>query len=292
MMKKRILLLALQLLLVMLATMPAGLTSTSSYYLDASRLEVQVSPATDTASGAVKVSSNSNRPVHLKVIPKLWHLNAQGVMVYDEPPKTGYNLLDNIGINPEEFDLLPGKSRLVRFIIKVPHEISTLESAFQLYFQPVNLLEVEPQKTAAGVSHMLDVVPVFTTTVYVYKGNPVPTPRVEQFQCGYLSDKNQVSVNLDLNNTGTKHARLLGNIVLNRKTASGQTQPLEVLHLQNSTLMVVFPNTLRSVQNNLDLEKTKKLDPGAYQMELRLVDERNVQPAIQSTCDFTVPAKN
>lgn len=291
MMKKKILLFALQLLLVMLATMPVGLTSTSSYYLDASRLELQVSPATDTASGVVRVSSNSNRTVRLKVIPKLWHLNTQGVMVYDEPPKTGYNLLDNIGINPEEFELLPGKSRLVRFIVKVPHEVTKLEAAFQLYFQPTNLLEAEAQKPAAGVSHMLDVVPVFTTTVYVYKGNPNPAPRIDQFQCGYLPDKNQVAVNLDLNNTGTKHARLFGNIVLNRKATSGQSQLLEVLHMQNSTLMVVFPNTPRTVQNNLDLEKTRKLDPGAYQMELRLVDERNIQPAIQSTCDFTVSDK-
>lgn len=291
-MKKKLPLLFFSLLIVLLMAMPTGITSTSSYYLDASRMELLVSPTTDTASGVVKVSSNSNRSIRLKIIPKLWHLSEQGVVVYDEPPQTGYNLLKNIGINPEEFELLPGKSRLVRFLVKIPHEVATTEAAFQLYFQPTNLLEPSAQKGNASVSNMIDVVPVFTTTVYVYKGSAVPAPKVESFQCGYLADKNQYSVNLKVSNSGTKHARLFGNIVLSRKSPSGQNQLLQVLHLQNSTLIIVFPGTPRVVQNILESEKNQKLDAGQYQMELRLVDERNQQPAIQSTCDFTVPGKS
>lgn len=291
-MQKKLPLLLLSLLIVLLMTMPTGITSTSSYYLDTSRMELQVSPTTDTASGVVKVSSNSNRSIRLKIIPKIWHLNEQGVVVYDAPPKTGYNLLDNIGINPEEFELLPGKSRLVRFIVKAPPEIATTETAFQLYFQPTSLLEVDVKKGNANVSNILDVVPVFTTTVYVYKGNPAPAPKVDSFQCGYLADKNQYSVNLNVSNSGTKHARLFGNIVLSRKNNAGQNQLLQVLHMQNSTLIIVFPGMQRIVQNNLEPDKNKKLEAGQYQMELQLVDERNQQPAIQSTCDFTIPAKS
>lgn len=288
-MKTKIPFVLAQVLGLLLMGMPVGMASTSSYYLDSSRLELQVSPTSDTASGVVKVSSNSNRPIRLKVIPKLWHLSEQGVLVYDESPQTGYNLIQNTGINPEEFELLPGKSRLVRFIVKTPTEALNAEYPFQLYFQPTSLLEPEARKDNGGVSNILDVVPVFTTTVYVYKGNPQPAAKVESFQCGYLPEKRQFSVNLSLSNSGTKHARLFGNIVLSRKPASGASQILDVLHMQNSTLLIVFPGMKRTVENLLESAKAAKPEPGNYQMELSLVDERNLQPAIQSTCEFTVP---
>ncbi len=286
---KKFLCILAQVLGLILTAMPVGMASTSSYYLDSSRLELQVAPATGTASGVVKVSSNSNRPIRLKVIPKLWHLSEQGVLVYDDPPQAGYNLLENTGINPEEFELLPGKSRLVRFIVKTPPDAVNAEYPFQLYFQPTSLLEPEARKANGNVSNILDVVPVFTTTVYVYKGNPQPTPKVESFRCGYLPEKRQFLVNLGLSNSGAKHARLFGNIVLSHKSASGASQILDVLHMQNSTLLIVFPGMKRTVENLLESAKVSKPEPGNYQMELSLVDERNLQPAIQSTCEFTVP---
>lgn len=279
-----------QCLILILVGIPSGIASTSSYYLDASRLELQVSPATDTASGVVKVSSNSNKPIRLKVIPKLWELSPQGVLAYKEPPKNGESLLDNIGINPEEFELLPGKSRLVRFIVKVPHDVEHAEYPFQLYFQPTSLLEPDTKGQASAVNNVLDVVPIFTTTVYAYKGTPTPRVKVDGLKCAYQADKRLVSVDLDVSNEGAKHARLFGNVIINRKSPTGSAQLVDVLHLQNSTLIIVMPGSPRSVKNVLELQKVSKLDAGAYQMELQLVDERNIQPSIPATCDFTVPA--
>jgi hypothetical protein len=271
-----------------------GLASTSSYYLDASRLEVQVSPDTNTASGTVKVSSNSDRKIRLKVLPKLWRLTPQGVLTYVDPPSASsaspgqYNLLDNLSINPEEFDLLPGKSRLVRFLVKTPPEAGPSEYAFQLHFQPTDLLEAAAKAPASGVRNVIDV--IFTTTVYVYQGNPAPAPAVRDFQCGWRPDAGRFSVSFQAINSGKKHARLFGNVVITPKAAAPGAQPLDVLHLQNSTLIIVFPDSPRLVQEQPASETIKKPAPGDYRMELQLVDERNSQPAVQAACDFTVPA--
>ena len=290
MVKKRIAcFLMLQTLLALLITLPQSTASTSSYYLDASRLEIMVSPTSHTASGMVKVSSNSSSPVRLKVIPKLWQLTPQGIVTYINPPSQGYNLLDNMNINPEEFELLPGKSRLVRFLVKVPADMKDVEYPFQLYFQPTVLLQPEMKKSAAGVSNMIDMIPVFTTTVYVYQGSPTPDAQIKSFQCAYQSDKNQFSIDLNLENKGNKHARLFGNALILKKDGlqnKPSGAPLEVFHLQNSMLIVIFPGNPRIVQEQLT--SSKKFESGHYQMELQLVDERSVQPAIRSTCDFTV----
>ena len=97
------------LVLMLLVTASLGVASTSSYYLDTSRLEVTASPKNGAAVGVIRVSSNSDRMIRLRVVPKLWELNAQGVLGYIDPPESGYNLLDNISVNPREFDLMPGK---------------------------------------------------------------------------------------------------------------------------------------------------------------------------------------
>jgi hypothetical protein len=123
--------------------------------------------------------------------------------------------------------------------------------------------------------------------VYVYKGNPMPKVQVDQFQCNYQPANKQYTVQLKLSNQGTKHARLFGNAVVSSLNANGT--PLEVLHLQDSNLIIVFPNTPRIVENVLPTQDKKSLPLGHYQMELQLVDERNEQPAIQSTCTFDVP---
>lgn len=287
---KKLFLFIAQLLLVFLCVSPGlyGRAATSSYYLDNSRMELQVNAQTSTASGAVKVYSNSERPIRLKVIPRLWRLNPDGVVVYYDAKPGESNLLDNIRTNPEEFDLQPGRSQLVRFIVKVPKQPANGEYPFQLYFEPTSLLTPQATPEKGGVSNVLNVIPVFTTTVYAYQGSPSPAPAIEKFSCGYQVDKDQLRVDLSLVNTGTKHARLFGNLILNRKKPDGDISFMEVLHLQNSTLLVVFPNTPRVVRNDLALADGKKLEPGQYQAELRLVDERNQQPALQSVCEFTV----
>lgn len=275
-------------LLLCMAISLIGFAATSAYFLDTSRLELQASPQTQTASGVIKVSSNSTQKIRLRVLSKLWKLSPEGVLVYQDAPLQGFNLLDNIGINPREFDLLPGRSRLVRFVVKTPEQEQNAEYPFQLYFEPVSLLESGSTAQATGVNNVLDVIPVFTTTVYVYKGKPLPDVKVEKFNCGYDTKKSLFDVNLSLNNPGTKHARLFGNLIVSADSGPEPHKPLDVLHMQNSTLLIVFPGAIRIIQNSLPPSTPLKLEPGSYQMELQLVDERNVQPAIQSMCHFIV----
>jgi hypothetical protein len=279
-------------LLLLLMTMTAiGFAATSAYYLDTSRMELQVSPQTQTASGVVKVTSNSARKLRLRVIPRLWALNSEGVLVYQEPPKEGFNLAEHIGINPREFDLLPGKSRLVRFVVKTPEGVNNAEYPFQLYFEPVSLLEAGSAAETTGVQNVLDVIPVFTTTVYAYQGNPTPDVKVEKFACDFDPKKKLFHVDLNLNNQGGKHARLFGNLVVSADSGPKAHQPLDVLHMQNSTLIVVLPHTERHVENSLPPATVNKLEAGRYRMELQLVDERNAQAAVLSTCNFSVGEK-
>jgi len=55
-------------------------------------------------------------------------------------------LIDSVNINPaEEFELLPNKSKLVRFIVKAPGTFTDAEYPFQLYFGPP--LYWSPRKT-------------------------------------------------------------------------------------------------------------------------------------------------
>ncbi|WP_373533031.1 hypothetical protein [Vampirovibrio sp.] len=278
-----------QLAAISLIVLPFTLASTSSYFLDSSRLEIQASPQTHVASGSIKVSSNSERTIRLKVIPKLWRLNPQGVLVYSKPAENEYPLLDNIRVNPEEFELLPGKSRLVRFIVKVSPDAQDAEYPFQLYFEPTSLLEPDVKKPNVNVSNVLDVIPVFTTTVYAYQGDPKPKTSINTFACGYDAEAKQVSVDLTLNNAGSKHARVFGNAILSRQSEKEANEVLDVLHLQNASLIIVFPNTPRQIQNQMALKNNQALEAGQYQLELRLVDERNLQPAVESMCEFTVP---
>ena len=275
-------------LLILLGLCYLGFAATSAYYLDHSRMELQVPANMHTVSGVIKVSSNSAQKIRLRVLPKLWQLNPDGVLVYQDAPLTGFNLLDNIGVNPREFDLLPGRSRLVRFLVKTPEQMQTAEYPFQLYFEPVNLLEGGNTSESTGVSHVLDVIPVFTTTVYVYQGNPMPDIKVEKFNCAYQPKNAHFDVDLDLKNEGTKHARLFGNLVLSAEDGPNAHTPLDVLHMQNSTLIIVFPNAQRLVKNSLSPTIPLTLKPGSYQLQLRLMDERNIQPAIQSTCHLKV----
>ena len=268
------------------------LAGTSAYFLDTSRMELQVSPQTQTASGVVKVTSNSARTLRLRVIPKLWNLNPEGVLIYQDAPAQGFNLVDNIGVNPREFDLLPGKTRLVRFVVKTPEGVQNAEYPFQLYFEPVSLLESGSANEATGVHNVLDVIPVFTTTVYVDQGHPMPDVKVEKLTCGYDPKETKLDVHLDLSNLGTRHARLFGNLIISPDSGPNAHQPLDVLHMQNSTLIVVLPGASRVVENHIPATAPDKLEPGkSYQMDLQLVDERNVQPAVQSSCHFTVGGK-
>ncbi len=263
-------------------------SSTSSYYLDVSRLELIAQPATNVASGAVKVNSNSDQSIRLKVIPRLWHLSPDGSIVYDTAPTTGFNLLDNVSVNPDEFQLLPNKGRLVRFIVKTPETPADAEYPLQLYFEPTTLLETTAGN-GKGVNNMLDVVPVFTTTVYVLKGHPMPKVAVQSFTCDYQAKPSELNVKLNLNNEGARHARLFGNLLITAVGATDNAAPLDVLHLKNSTLIIAFPNTPRVVENALTSDVLKKLSPGTYEGALQLVDERSLQPAIKSTCQFTIP---
>ena len=84
-----------------LLALPVSFALQSSYYLDNSRLELTVSPTTHTASGSVRVASNTDHKIRLRVLPKLWALGPDGVVSYITPPTSGYNLLDNLGVNPE-----------------------------------------------------------------------------------------------------------------------------------------------------------------------------------------------
>lgn len=266
--------------------------ATNSYYIDQSRMEVTIDPKTGTASGAVKLTSNSANRVKIQVVPKLWNLDPEGNITYINSPDSDYDLAGNLLINPREFELPAGRSQLVRFMLRAPARQQDAEYPFQLLFQPVASLNQDSSAATSSpvIQQSLDIIPVFTTTVYAYQGHPKPDVVIDKLTC-MLTPQKTLSIVLELSNKGTKHARLFGNLIVNQKAPSGEVfQPVGLGKLRGGNLIFVFPKGPRVLaeEPNVFSEQFKTFLPGDYRLELQLADERKIQPAMQTTCDIHV----
>jgi len=270
----------------------AAYAAVSSYYLDQSRLELTVNPKTGLASGSVKVTSSSATTTRIRILPKFWVLDEQSAIRYIDPPSTGFNILKNILINPLEFSLPPAQTKTVRFMVRVPDSITDAEFPLQLVFEPTSTLE-ELNRTDGTkvVQSVLNVVPVFTTTVYVYKGNPQPNTLIKGFTCSMDSATQKPLIKLNLENVGNKHARLFGTLFVNHQTADQKKALWDVVKLRNGNLIFVFPNVPRQLTEPAVLNKHTDAPwpSGSYQLDLELSDERNSQPVLKGSCALQVP---
>lgn len=263
---------------------------TSNYYLDTTRIDAVVSPMTQTASGMVRVYNTSADTLPLKVVPHLWTLDTNGSIVY-LPPEAQNHLVDNVMVNPEIFELSGQRNRLVRFAIKLPAELPDGEYPFQLFFQPIETDENPAAKVAnaSGVQSILEITPIFATTVYALKGAPVPKTSLSDYTCRYDPQNGSLTTRFSLENTGNRHTRTLGHLLLQHKNAAGQQTLAQVFKLQKESIMLVFPNQTRTFTDVVTLPDALKMLPvGDYTLDLDLVDERGLQPAISSSCHFSV----
>lgn len=278
--------------IVALGISTAAHAAVSSYYLDQSRLELTVNPKTGLASGSVKVTSSSATTTRIRILPKFWVLDEQSAIRYIDPPSTGFNILKNILINPLEFSLPPAQTKTVRFMVRVPESITDAEFPLQLVFEPTSTLE-ELNRTDGNkvVQSVLNVVPVFTTTVYVYKGNPQPNMQIREFTCGMDKATQKPIIKLNLENAGNKHARLFGTIFVNHQTADQKKALWDVVKLRNGNLIFVFPNVPRQLAEPAVLTKHPDTPwpSGSYQLDLELSDERNSQAVLKGSCALQVP---
>lgn len=268
----------------------------SSYYLNPPRVDLVVSAKNHLASGTLTITSSADKTIRLKATPKLWTLDENGAFDFSEPPANGFNLLKQIRFNPDEFDLKPRESKTIRYVVKIPQDQPDGEYTFQVYFYPVQTLQPQTsngtKSSKAGITPNIDVVPVFGSTVYVYKGNTEPDVKVNRFSCQTGPSNTLLDLNLNMTNQGSKHARLTGNMELNKLEGSNKKTLVSTVFLRNKNLLIVFPKKSYDYSEKLNLildDKTKKqLPSGQYEFNLQLVDQRDEQPAVPSRCQFEV----
>jgi hypothetical protein len=263
---------------------------TSNYYLDSTRIDAVVSPITQTASGMVRVYNTSGNPLPLKVIPHLWTLDANGSIVY-LPPDAQNNLVENVMMNPEVFEIPGQRNRLVRFAIKLPLDLPDGEYPFQLFFQPIETGEspVLTSSNPSGIQSILEITPIFATTVYALKGSAVPNTSLNEYTCQYDPEKASITTRFSLQNTGNRHTRVLGHVLLQHKNVAGQQTLAQVFKIQKEAMILVFPGQTRTFTDVMPLPQALQMLPaGEYTVDLDLVDERGLQPAVSSSCHFSV----
>jgi hypothetical protein len=260
----------------------------SSYMITPVKMDLTVSEKTLSTSSVMKALNVSKLPLKLKIIPRLWTLSEQGMIEYLTPPTEGFNLLNAVRFNPEEFELAPNQSRSVRFVVKLPPETPDGEYPLQFYFEPTELLE-----QAAAAKHKygaINVIPVFTATVYINKGKIKPQMSVKDFQCDWLPNFGGIKANISLQNQGLRHARLKGSYLLvNLQETNKKTRILAESKVKGGALVIVFPNKSRTFQDaTLTKENLSTLGAGQYGLELNFTDERGEIPGLTQTCSLPV----
>jgi hypothetical protein len=238
----------------------------------------------------MKALNVSKVPLKLKIIPKLWTLTEQGLIQYMSAPTEGFNLLSAVRFNPEEFELAPNQTRSVRFVVKLPPDTPDGEYPLQFYFEPTELLQ--EAATAKSKYGAINVIPIFTATVYINKGKIKPQMTFEHFKCDWLPNFEGIKTDIKLQNQGLRHARLKGTYLLvNMKETNKKARILAESKVKGGALVISFPQKAREFQDNtLTKENLPALSAGQYGLELHFTDERGEIPGMSETC--TLPAKN
>lgn len=279
------------LLLLAQEAMPAN------YSINPMRMEVHLSnPQRDTVVSSITVRNRSNEDLRLKVTPRYWRVDEKGRVVFSQAPP-GFNLDENVKISPSEFTLSPGEVRYVRFALKLPSDTpADSEFRFQLVFNQAGT----PPKTSFRTirnkgkkqSFSIAFLPAYAATIYVTRGNPHPDVRVESFGCQYSPEQSRFLADVHLVNSGNRHARLKGMVIINKQDEAGNFLPVDTTRLISSNVFAVFPDSPRIFTQQVLSPTQEALHsvPGEYQLELRLMDERGIMPAVESTCRVQVPA--
>ncbi len=256
------------------------------------RMELTLPPEKTTLLSTLTVESLSSETLRLVVEPRLWSVKEDGSLYYNNLTE-GANLLDKLKVNPKEFELLPGKTRLIRFAIKLTDDIPDGEYHLQLLVRPASAsIQEAYEHMNLKTSHRLGLYLgyAYATTMYLYKGNLSPNVKVSQFQCQYVPGPEPLRVALVLENTGTRHARLKAKALLNPVNGSVTGEPLQALTLHNNKNLVVLPNIPLRKSEALSWDPKQVIPaPGKYQLELRLLDFHDIQPAVTATCDIAIP---
>lgn len=261
----------------------------SSYMITPVKMDLTVSDKTLSTSGVMKALNVSKAPLKLKVIPKLWTLTEEGLIQYVNAPTEGFNLLNAVRFNPEEFELAPNQSRSVRFVVKLPPETPDGEYPLQFYFEPTELLQ--ESATSKSKYGAINVIPIFTATVYVNKGKIKPQMVFNGFQCDWLPNFEGIKTDIKLQNQGLRHARLKGTYLLvNLQESNKKARILAESKVKGGALIISFPQKARFFQDKTMIkENLAALSAGQYALELNFADERGETPGISETC--TLPEK-
>lgn len=169
---------------------------------------------------------------------------------------------------PRQVKLEPGKSQIVRILLRKPADLSDGEYRSHILFQAVPNAEtgqsVEMATSSQGLSIRLIVVPGITIPLIVRQGELAATASLSNIGLSKATgSENGPTLSIRINRSGTRS--LFGDIAVTYITADGG----EYVVGEINQLAVYTPNTQRAIKMSLRVPDGVKLNGGQMRVEYR-----------------------
>ena len=215
-----------------------------SFSVEPSRIELSV-PAGKQRGKTVRVSSRSDRPVHLKMYVQDVVFLPDGTSDFPAPGSTAWSCAKWITIIPDELDIPPGKTQEVRVSVAVPPE--TRGGSYAMVF-----FESGPSYTEKGLGVNFRIGALTQVTV--------PNTEVYQAKLADLSVDSSRDVRVELFNEGNALIRPNGQLkVFDARNKKVWQQAFNIDRLG------VLPKSPRSFHTTLG-----PLPKGSYRLKVEI----------------------
>jgi hypothetical protein len=273
-----------------------ALTSTAGaadYLLNPLKMEVKIPDKGLVISNFV-VQNASDKVIKLETHVKSWTQSENGAVLLTDSPEN-FNVEESVKLNPEQFELKPHQTKMIRFAVKASPELPVGEYRFQIGFTQPEALQPEMSQVVVNNDKSFSVsIPIrtgFALSVYAFKGTPKPHLTISDFQCAFDPEKGLMKPHAKILNDGTRHALIKATLVVNAKDPTGKFKPMSVNHLENDRTVVIVPTVSRTLQAAIGSGGQGHFAPGEYQSELVLTDTLEQMPVVSGTCNVVVPAE-
>jgi len=262
----------------------------NSYTISPLVSELELEKPGTISTMVLDVLNEKDTKIKLQVRPKMWTIGPEGGLTYLETP-VGFDLQKDIMISPREFELEPFQHKSVRFGVKRSTTLQDGEYRFQLAFEEAKLMpDFTETMKQNGVTAVINTKTILASTIYVHAGNTAAKIVMGDLQCRFQEDQSGLKNTIQVTNEGTKHARLLGVMVLNKKDSLGKFMPEKQVDMNSGGVVVLLPGMHKEVSGELlTKEELLKMTVGQYRADMTLMDERGVEPAMTKSCDITIP---
>lgn len=235
----------IKLLILLIIGIFGGLILTQPVF--AQKVGVSISPLTfelntnpgDTISNKLKVYNPTDSIVRIKMeVESFKTVGEAGKVIVGPEETTTYSLKQWVNINPIEFTLEPGESRLVNFDILVPENAEPGGKYGSILASPIAIMGEQP----AGTSLLSKVGALLLLTV---SGEVKEDLRIKEFSTLSFLETGPVPFTIRFENTGTVHLRPRGFVAISDWR---DKKVIDIPFPQNN----VIPGSVRKVEASWD----------------------------------------